>query len=334
VVPKITGNTNAGGIYEFDLTRRELRKVVDTPFEDNRARFQVSEDGRSYCVVCRHGPRGRLTGGDQTLAFLYCEDPPFSHNLSLKGEPRAVAMAGHHFFFQISRGLEGAGIFHYDMEKKAGDWLRMSGGSTWEIEDFEPAIVAVGPRGFRFWYFRRGSRLSEGTDYTPGAIYLYDVGTGSVGRESREDSLNQHFNRALNNRFVWFEGAGSPLRGRTLVSSKWPSKGFQEVSDPKGRDVKVLKRFPRPRWSDAYELQQMSPCRRYVVICLSEEVPTSSGDYADVRTYYVVGVEGGKTSVLLTDNLEEKTRGHVSRVYWVPKRGQVGVVKTLLKCPL
>jgi hypothetical protein len=97
--------------------------------------------------------------------------------------------------------------------------------------------------------------------------------------------------------------------GTKLVSSPL-NESDTEINDPKGKNVRVLKRFFQPRdgW---HTLDQMSPCGHYAFIRRSFTIGYGWGN-----TYYVVNVTNGETRTLLEDKVASIDDHWVSYMYW------------------
>lgn len=116
-------------------------------------------------------------------------------------------------------------------------------------------------------------------------------------------------------RWIYFEGADAPLRGTKLVAS--PLDEFEtRTNDPKGKNIRVLKRFSHPL-QGSYNLTQLSPCGRYAFV--RKSVPINDGWGF---TYYVVDVGNGKTTMLVEDTVSKFHASRVSQLYWVGRHDE------------
>lgn len=116
--------------------------------------------------------------------------------------------------------------------------------------------------------------------------------------------------KTLSDRWLFFEGGDGALEGTRLVSS--PLNEFDtHFDDPKGKNVRVLKRFSKPL-RGSYNLDQMSPCGGYCLVRWSSPIGDGWG-----QTYYVVNVENGETQVLLEDKVCSMGEARISYVHWV-----------------
>jgi hypothetical protein len=126
--------------------------------------------------------------------------------------------------------------------------------------------------------------------------------------------------KCFDGRFVWFAGEGSPVIGADLVSSAFADQQGQMLGDPDRKTLKLLKKFRESRVI-ANDLFQISPCRRYALVCQRRYGnPLSPASYRKERTYYVVHVSSGETWQLLKDDVERETRAYMSEIRWVPSR--------------
>lgn len=160
-------------------------------------------------------------------------------------------------------------------------------------------------------YTKSSECIKTGTNYAEG-YYCLNIVSGEVSQAPKAE--NELFSPlAIDGRYVFFKGP-DPLSGHTLVSSPWDS--FDTKMDhANAKELRVLKRFPL--LGCIYYVEQLSPCRRYVLIRQTEQISRSSGKFGEINTYYLVDVLSGKTRVLVKDDVAKYNDGHLSTLSWV-----------------
>jgi len=138
--------------------------------------------------------------------------------------------------------------------------------------------------------------------------------TGERGEDNPRADAADDFHpfgfRARDGSWLFFQGGDGALQGNRLVLS--PVNEFDtQYEDPKGKNVRVLKRFPK-LCRGSYNLDQLSPCGRYALVRRS----LPSGD-AWGNTYYVVNIESGQTQVLIEDKACSLPGTRISLIHWV-----------------
>lgn len=307
-------NANHAAVYEFDLQKKVLHKVVDAP----AGILIPSSDGGAFCVLYGEDPNSHLIG---TNAFIYSEYHKRACIVSLGNPPRQTVVVSNHVFFRVESGdgKHGTHIVDYDIYRGAKQTVELPGASLWEFQDYKNLHVGTGDvNALHFEYSAYGKRMSDGEDYKTG-YYAFDVGTGSTKWLSEKDNEMFEF-QLLDGRFIFFEGPESPIHGVKLVLSPWDS--FQtRLEDRKNENITVLTLFPTPPKYGAYTLVQMSPCRRYAVVCLDAPLKQESEKAGIGNTYYIVDVVKGTSQVLLEDKVEQQSGSFVSTISWV-ERGE------------
>ena len=150
-------------------------------------------------------------------------------------------------------------------------------------------------------------------DIQTGMLKPVSLATGS----SQPDSVGlvpENFHpfgfKTVSGRWIFFEGGDGALQGTRLVSS--PLNEFDTHNDdPKGKNVRVLKRFSKSL-QGSYNLQQLSPCGRYALVRRSFPIGDGWG-----QTYFVIDAENGETQALLEDKVCSIGESRISYVHWV-----------------
>jgi hypothetical protein len=123
-------------VYEFDLRRKRLSDVVETPISKFFSDFLVSADGRSYAVFYPKQPdndRVRLAlRRDPEWAWLYSEDAQRSHQLSVPAVPRHWITGRGHFLFDL-----GSRILHVDVNTGTETYLEAPDLGRLPHEDYQ-----------------------------------------------------------------------------------------------------------------------------------------------------------------------------------------------------
>lgn len=313
-------STNAASVYEFDLAKRTLRKVADTP----QGLFIPSNEGGSFCVIfdMNHGLLNK-----SAKAFIHLDSVPGNRILNLERDPEQTVVVGGHVFFTLEmvdtqKNTLVTKLIDYDIARDEKRQIEFPDASRWQHQYYNRIHVPKGATNILHFYYKGfGNRLREGKDYRDG-YYSLDVATGDSRwfAELLDDKDDESYNfRTADGRYVFFEGPDSPIRGFKLVSSPW---NFLETEsqDPKGKKVKLLKAFSKlsVRLGNAYMLSQVSPDGHYVLVSLPEPcVPESWVQPGWIYTYFLLDASNGKTRVLLKDRVEQKTKGSMSAVSWI-----------------
>jgi hypothetical protein len=116
--------------------------------------------------------------------------------------------------------------------------------------------------------------------------------------------------KTVSGRWLFFEGGDGALEGTRLVSSALNAFDTR-FDDPKGKNVRVLKRFSKPL-RGSYNLDQMSPCGRFGLVRRSFPIGDGWG-----QTYYVINAENGETQALLEDKVCSIGESRISYVHLV-----------------
>jgi len=303
-------NEMSANIYEFNLQGNDLRKITVAP----GGLFIASNDGKVFCVLYGVDPVSHDFG---TNAFVYADDIKQSRIVSIGRPPLDTVVVDHHVFFQIKTNYNER-ILELDLETGVQRLVEMPGASKWEhtlFKNLHPAPEK--PNLLHFDYSAFGMRSAQGRDY-PAGCYSLDVNTGAVAWFTNVDEEWFSY-KAADGNYVWFEGADAPIHGHRLVSSPL-NDSWAKIEDPKGRHVKLLKVFSRLKTltGSTYNLEQMSPCRRYALIRFAVPImETKSGSPGWANTYYSVDATSGEATVLLKEEVRRKTVGFISHVRWV-----------------
>jgi hypothetical protein len=298
------------GICEFDLRQKKLRKLTPAP----SGLFISSDDGKVFCVLYGLDPVSHCVG---TNAFVYADQSQQSRTVHLGAPPRDTVIVDRHVFFQVETNKD-TRILDFDFDRGTRQLIELPKASQWEYRDFKNLHAARDTENaLHFEYRAFGRRLGDGRDYQVG-YYSLDLYTGTISWLTNLD--NERFSYQYSDgSYVWFDGRDGPIHGYRLVSSPIDNT-WSRIEDPKGKKLKVVKVFSRLAMltGGTYWLDQMSPCRRYALVRLSEAITqTKSGGEGWVNTYYAVDVSTGETKVLLKDEVRRKTIGFVSHVRWV-----------------
>jgi hypothetical protein len=317
-LPTPSNGVRACFVYELDLTRKELRQLVQTPASRNFGAFVVSSQGTAYATYYAQDqrvPTGLQDEGPQ-WAWLYCEGRQASQSTAFPSAPSRSLILGEHFFFDFD-----GQILHYDMPKGTKEFLQIPGASRWQRERLQFMHAHEGKTNeLHFEYFRRGTRLAEGRDYDSATCFVFDVGTGEYRPVAGFGDLAEDEFRTYDGRSVWFAGPGSPLAGTELMCSTTRTAQAAPTEETEGGAPRLLRKFGNPRVG-GYVLAQMSPCRHYALVLQKHQgsVLNPKG-YHEWTTYHVVNATTGESWVLLQDEVERKTGGFMSEVKWVPSR--------------
>lgn len=319
-----TDAETAASIYELEFAQHKLRKVTDAP----NGVFIASPSGDVFCTVYCVG--AWREGGD-TNVFVYSESSRSGRVVKLDSSPRDTIAVNGYVFFQLQGYGENKSpgfystkdkrqsvetrIVCYDIAKDETRLIELPGASTWRYQDYERIHAPRGQNNvLHFFYKAFGQRLVDGRDYREG-VYSFDVRTGEVQwiAEILDDKDDErYYCQASDGRYVFFEGDSAPIAGYKLVSSPHDAAS-KRIYDPKGKDVKLLKKFPKVAVG-AYLLAQMSPDRRYVLVRLQTPANPSLGY---VNTYFLVNSSTGETALLLKDTVARDSGRSMSVVRWI-----------------
>lgn len=150
-------------------------------------------------------------------------------------------------------------------------------------------------------------------DIQTGMLKSVSLAVGSVQPDPAgivPDDFHPFGFKTASDTWLFFDGGDSALQGTRLVSSP-VNRRDTHSNDPRGKSVRVLKRFSKPR-KGSYNLDQMSPCGRFGLVRLSSPIGDGWG-----HTYYVVNAENGETHALLEDKVCSIGDSRISRVHWV-----------------
>jgi hypothetical protein len=224
-----------------------------------------------------------------------------------------VVVGGNAFFVmwhqQLQPGVDyGDKILHYHFETGAKKFLQLPGASAWQYKTYDREHAAEdGSDVLHFRYRASGNRLAAGVDY-PEGWYGFNVVSGTIARVECTGDLSEF--PCVDGRYIFFEGSEAPINGYALVSS--PVNSFRtKDGDVDRRSVRVLKRFSR-RSGGYNSLNELSPCRRYALVCREEE----SENHLK-KTYYAVNVTTGNTWMLLKYEVAGRSNGNISWVRWL-----------------
>ena len=103
------------------------------------------------------------------------------------------------------------------------------------------------------------------------------------------------------------DDAGRIAFGLPVLNTTCSARGWQAG----GAWVRVLKRFPTPL-RGSYNLDQISPCRRFALVRRSSPIGDGWG-----QSYFVVNAEDGDTQALLEDKVCGIAGSRISYVHWV-----------------
>ena len=311
----------AVSLYEFDLKRKELRRVMPCP----GGLLACSRSGNLYCIL--HG-QDRYDYSWGTNVFVYSPNLQRTNTVELSRAPWATIFVGEQVFFRVPTA-DGYGILRYHLASNQLSRVELKGASNYERQNYDHLHpVDDTANALHFWYNHYGRRLIEGQDYNPG-YYSFALDTGEITWvavvENRPLGHLGLVPTAFDGSEVFFAGpaGGSPIEGAKLVSS---DKGFwgNMAHDPKGKHLKVLKQFsPTAKLSGiSFFLRQVSPCGHYAFVERYAPITKSkSGMGSRVSSYYVVDVSTGKTWLMLESHVEQDTQATISEVHWVGDAG-------------
>ena len=316
--PPAISNALSAAIYEFDLEKKSLRKITDSP----AGFLHSSGDGSAFCV-CYGFERSRINGA----AFFYTPHDQKSWRVEVKDEPRGIVIIGDRCYFccdppwRYPWGNERGGIFEYHIGSRQIRHISMPGESP-GINNF--TFMHAAPDSTNALHFQFSYPTDfEGNRTNRYGYYSLEASSGKISwlreQDYRDDPWFNGF-KTPDGRYIFFKGEGSPNQTFTLVSSNRDSHDT-EAGDPKGKDVRVLKRFGAiPRLSSTcFFLQGLSPDRRYAFVAESGEArrPTIMEGGADFWNYYAVDVRSGKTWLMIKDRSQPEVHGCIWNVSWV-----------------
>ena len=264
-----------------------------------------------------------LSPQTETNIFIYSVSEHTSRIFHLKKAPKNTVIVGRHVFVELrDYPAQSDGVIDYildfDFDKGTQRSIEFQDASRWQYQNYGRLHVAEDrTNALHFEYRCSGKRLKEGKDYENG-YYSLDVQTGNIKWVAERDKEDFVF-RSADGRYVFFEGRDAPIHGHKLVSSPLDDHET-EFSDPKRRNVKVITTFSKLSvlTGEVYELDQMSPCRRYAwVRCREPLMTTKVGAPGWANRYYLVDVSTGESRVLLKENVEKVIPGFISQIYWV-----------------
>jgi hypothetical protein len=315
----------AASIYEFDLQKKELRKVTDSPF----GQTSVSSDGNTYCVNYWLGNR---VYGKELLAFVFLEPSGQTRTLNLDRPSNDTEFVGGHVFFEEGEVFQNQ-IFDYDIAQNKTSLVELPDASKWSKgADFDGIhIPSAQTNVLHFSYNLRSyaaKKIKEGKDYADG-VYSLDITSGNIKWISNDYICGDdecYRPKAFDGHYIFFEGPDAPFEGFKLVSSPWECLDTKDHSSvEQAKSVKVLHNFSMlgafVKGIAGYHFKQMSPDHRYVLVEIA--VPLNrrkfSEELGSTKTYYLVDVSTGKTRVLLEDKTEAATKSSLwnGDVHWV-----------------
>jgi hypothetical protein len=306
-------STVRANVYSLDLKTKQLRSLVETPPLRGWG-FHPAPAGDAFSLEF-----GYFTP-EETNVIVWVENGRFSRLVSLPARLEYQQFAGTHAAFRVSL-WDGTNVLRriidYDAQNERMRTLELTNASKWEYQEYELPIGTGSTSSgiLEFKYVTFGKHLTGGVDYKKG-IYSYDVQTGEINwareagfgaglslDDTRYDGqymfFADHFPSDCNDRTV----------GRKLVLSQLSEFNAREV-DPKGKQFKVLARFPKE-----VDLWTLSPCRRYALAKRDELVSRDSGRVTS--TYFLVDLVSGKYRVFLRDETARRTKNVMDYVYWV-----------------
>lgn len=163
-------------------------------------------------------------------------------------------------------------------------------------------------------YFHFDRRVFD-YDIQTGMLKPVSLATGSSHPDSgglAAEDFHPFGFKTVSGRWIFFEGGDGALQGTRLVSSPLNILDTHK-DDPKGKNIRVLKRFSKPL-QGSYNLQQLSPCGRYALVRRSFPIGDGWG-----QTYFVIDAENGETQALLEDKVCSIGESRMSYVHWVKR---------------
>jgi hypothetical protein len=125
-----TNSRTAASIYEFDLARKSLRKLTDSP----SGQFFVSDAGDTFCVIypLRYG-----VAKNNTNAFIYLGSKGQARTIKLDSTPSMTVAVGTHVFFELeatdfARQTQASRILDYDATVDQRRTVELPGASKWQ----------------------------------------------------------------------------------------------------------------------------------------------------------------------------------------------------------
>lgn len=290
-----TDTVNSACIYEYNLASNALQKVVDAPPGD----FICSRDGNLLCVI--FGNSDRIFTG--TNAFLFSRLDSTSHTVSLGKRPNQWLVLERHAFFVLDAS-NGSMLAHYDFARNILKRIEVQERRGWGYETYDSLHRATGQTDtVHFEYRGSGLRLRQ-DGFVKKGFYSYDAQTGNITNlASRCWNDNEAHNwQSADGRYVFMRGIDEPLHGNDLVSSSFPFLEWS-VWNRGQSDTKVLKHFRKARKGYS-TFEQLSPCRRYALVKLTEAVQPLIDKPWMRYTFIVVNIATGATYNILEDTVE------------------------------
>ena len=296
VMPGMTyymGAENLGGKLVF-LVQHDYTVETNSEAAASIYEFNLSQRQLKKVADCPNGqfvpsfedgtfcviyPFGKWGIGKDTNVFVYSEILGLSRLTNVESSPQDTVVAGGHIFFK----LQGYNF------PNPGYYLTKSNNPTeTKLLDYDAA----------------GNQMK--------------IADFSDVRWQNQQSARFTY-QSFDGHYIFFEGKNAPIEGTALVSSSWNFRDAND-KDPKGENTKILHRFSAlSMFAGIYELLQLSPDRHYALIRLIK--PITNKKFSEwpgsTKTYYLVDVLTGKTSVLLEDDSEAVTSGSISKVWWV-----------------
>lgn len=317
--PPAISNALSAAIYEFDLEKKSLRKITDSP----EGFLHSSGDGSVYCV-CYGFERSRINGA----AFFYTPHDQKIWRVEVKDRPERIVIIGDRCYFccdppwRYPWGEERGGIFEYYTGRRQIRHIAMLGNESPGISHLTEMHPAPDSTNAVHFHFRYPTEF-EGKRTNREGYYSLEASTGQItwlGEQDNHDDPSHVGFKTPEGRYIFFKGGASANGGYTLVSSNRDSHDT-EVGDSKGKDVKVLKRFGAiPRLSSTcFFLQGLSPDGRYAFVTESGEArrPTIMEGAADFWNYYAVDVRSGKTWLMIKGRSQPEAHGCIWNVSWL-----------------
>ena len=313
-----SNSTNATDVFELNLTNG----IVSLLFKAPKGLLIAGASGDAYCVLhwTGNGVMSDPIAGLNSRAYIYSKSLGLSRSIKLEREPDRTVLLSGHAFFEV-RTRNGASLLDYDINRDQLQPVTLKGAKRWERENYKKIHA---PRGMsnilHFSFMGYGKPFDEGTDYRIG-VYSLDTLSGQIQwfeRDTEDKDDPSHTQRAFDGRFIFFEGRDAPIHGSRLVSS---ARDYIREGErpPKAQDVRVLKNFSI--LSDIAGITRtllgMSPDGRFALVKESESVAGNEGMPAGVHTYLIVEVTSGASWVLLKDDVQRKSGGFMSEVWWV-----------------
>jgi hypothetical protein len=286
-------NISTTAIYGFDLRRKSLREITRVPQFDP---FDVSQDGTLMFVY------DSPYGGGRSKVFLYSDRLHLHRDITLSGSLRRFVLCGESAFVVIE-DENGDRLYRFDVADDKQTLVKVPDLVVWEKEKYDDVWISTEQTNCICFVYRASRKpTSNFTNRTSGA-YSYNLLNGEI-KHINGKNPRLFGEQAVDGRYILFEGSGTPVEGRILISSPVDCFNLSLADSRIRNDVRVLHRFPLKLGVENM-LIGLSPRKDYAFVRRGELVGRGSG--TRVYSYYYTDLSNGKTGLILKDEYKLMT---------------------------